>query len=115
MAPQPGRAGHARAPTARVRDDERALLARQVALEVDRALRDVRARDEQARIQATEVVPAAERARDLLTQGWQAGKFDLFRVIQVSREAGEARRHQLEALGSLWQAAIELDRATGTP
>jgi cobalt-zinc-cadmium efflux system outer membrane protein len=96
-------------------DDDRALLARQIALEVDRALRDVRARDEQARIQATEVVPAAERARDLLTQGWQAGKFDLFRVIQVSREAGEARRHQIEALGSLWQAAIELDRATGAP
>jgi cobalt-zinc-cadmium efflux system outer membrane protein len=104
----------ARADRART-DDDRALLARQIALEVDRALRDVRARDEQARIQATEVVPAADRARDLLTQGWQAGKFDLFRVIQVSREAGEARRHQIEALGSLWQAAIELDRAMGTP
>jgi len=109
-----GALASARADRART-DDERALLARQIALEVDRALRDVRARDEQARIQATEVVPAAERARDLLTQGWQAGKFDLFRVIQVSREAGEARRHQLEALGSLWQAAIELDRATGAP
>ena len=103
------RAGRART------DDERALLARQIAREGDRALRDVRARDEQARIQASEVLPAVERARDLLTQGWQAGKFDLFRVIQVSREAGEARRHQIEALGSLWQAAIELDRAMGVP
>lgn len=109
-----GALASARADRART-DDERALLARQITLEVDRALRDVRARDEQARIQATEIVPAAERARDLLTQGWQAGKFDLFRVIQVSREAGEARRHQIEALGNLWQAAIELDRATGTP
>jgi len=104
----------ARADRARA-DDEHELVARQIALEVDRAYREVRARDEQARIQETEVVPAAERARDLLTQGWQAGKFDLFRVIQVSREAGEARRHQIEALGSLWQAAIELDRATGAP
>jgi len=102
----------ARADRART-DDEHDLTARQIALEVDRAYREVRARDEQARIQDTEVVPAAERARDLLTQGWQAGKFDLFRVIQVSREAGEARRHQIEALGNLWQAAIELDRATG--
>jgi cobalt-zinc-cadmium efflux system outer membrane protein len=109
-----GALASARADRART-DDERALLARQITLEVDRALRDVRARDEQARIQATEIVPAAERARDLLTQGWQAGKFDLFRVIQVSREAGEARRHQIEALGNLWQAAIELDRATGAP
>jgi cobalt-zinc-cadmium efflux system outer membrane protein len=104
----------ARADRARA-DDERGLVMRQIELEVDRAYREVRARNEQAHIQQTEVVPAAERARDLLTQGWQAGKFDLFRVIQVSREAGEARRHQIEALGSLWQASIELDRATGTP
>jgi outer membrane protein, heavy metal efflux system len=104
----------ARADRARA-DDERDLVTRQIALEVDRAYREVRARHEQALIQETEVLPSAERARDLLTQGWQAGKFDLFRVIQVSREAGEARRHQIEALGNLWQAAIELDRATGAP
>ena len=104
----------ARADRARF-EDERGLVARQVALEVDRAHRGVRARHEQVRIQEREVLPAAERARDLLTQGWQAGKFDLFRVIQASREAGEARRHQIEALGQLWQATIELDRATGAP
>jgi cobalt-zinc-cadmium efflux system outer membrane protein len=104
----------ARAERARA-DDEHEVVARQIALEVDRGYREVRAREEQARILETEVVPAAERARDLLTQGWQAGKFDLFRVIQVAREAGEARRHQIEALGSLWQATIELDRATGAP
>ncbi len=102
----------AQAERARI-DDERVLVARQVELEVDRAYRELRARREQARIQDVEVVPAAERASDLLAQGWQAGKFDLFRVIQARREAGEARRHQLETLGDLWQATIELDRAMG--
>ena len=62
-----------------------------------------------------EVLPAAEAAVDLTTQGWRAGKFDLFRVIQASREASDARRNQLESLGALWQAAIAVDRATGTP
>ena len=62
-----------------------------------------------------EVLPAAEAAVDLTTQGWRAGKFDLFRVILASREARDARRNQLESLGALWQAAIAVDRATGTP
>lgn len=62
-----------------------------------------------------EVLPAAEAAVELTTQGWRAGKFDLFRVIQASREASEARRNQLESLGALWHAAIAVDRATGTP
>jgi len=62
-----------------------------------------------------DVLPAAEAAVDLTTQGWRAGKFDLFRVIQASREASDARRNELESLGALWQAAIAVDRATGTP
>ena len=62
-----------------------------------------------------DVLPAAEAAVELTTQGWRAGKFDLFRVIQASREASDARRNQLESLGALWQAAIAVDRATGTP
>ena len=62
-----------------------------------------------------EVLPAAEAAVELTTQGWRAGKFDLFRVLQASREASDARRNQLESLGDLWHAAIAVDRATGTP
>ena len=62
-----------------------------------------------------DVLPAAEAAVELTTEGWRAGKFDLFRVIQASREASDARRNQLESLGELWNAAIAVDRATGTP
>ena len=96
-------------------DDERTLAQRTIALEIDRALRAAQRRLEEVDLDGREIVPAAEAALELTTEGWRAGKFDLFRVIQVSREAGEARRHQIEALGSLWQASIELDRATGTP
>jgi outer membrane protein TolC len=63
----------------------------------------------------SEVLPAAEAAVELITEGWRAGKFDLFRLIQASREAGEAKRSHLESLGVLWAASIALDRAVGAP
>ena len=59
------------------------------------------------------MAPAAEANASLLTEGWRAGKFDLFRVIQASRDVGDARRAELEALRDFWQAVIALDRATG--
>jgi outer membrane protein, heavy metal efflux system len=102
-----------RAEQARV-DVERVLSAREVALEVDRALRAAVTRGAQVTLDQKEVVPSAEAALELLTQGWRAGKFDLFRVIQASRESGDAHRRALEDLGRLWEARIELDRAMGT-
>ena len=68
---------------------------------------------EQAKVLETRVAPAAEANASLLTEGWRAGKFDLFRVIQASRDVGDARRAELEALRDFWQAVIALDRATG--
>ncbi len=58
-------------------------------------------------------MPSAEANVELVRQGWLGGKFDLFRVVQVTREAADARRRQLEVLGELWRARIELERATG--
>jgi cobalt-zinc-cadmium efflux system outer membrane protein len=94
---------------------ERELGAREVALEVERAWHAATTRRAQVELDQKEVVPAAEAALDLLTQGWRAGKFDLFRIIQASRESGDARRRALADLGRLWEAHIELDRAMGTP
>jgi hypothetical protein len=37
-----------------------------------------------------DVLPAAEAAVTLMTEGWRAGKFDLFRLLQTSR--GRERR-----------------------
>jgi cobalt-zinc-cadmium efflux system outer membrane protein len=94
---------------------ERALGEREIFLEVEHAWREATNRRAQVEIDDKEVVPSAEAALDLLTQGWRAGKFDLFRIIQASREAGDARRRALEDLGRLWEARIELDRTTGAP
>ena len=60
-------------------------------------------------------LPPAERNLDLLRRGWQAGKFDLFRVITASRELAETRLRYLDMLEALWSATIELERAIGAP
>ena len=61
------------------------------------------------------VLPPAEHNLELLTRGFQAGKFDLFRVIVASRELAETRLRHLDLLGELWSAAIDLERAVGAP
>ena len=62
-----------------------------------------------------DVLPPAERNIELLRRGWQAGKFDLFRVITASRELTETRLRFLDLLEDLWIAAIELERSVGAP
>ena len=94
---------------------ERELLDREIALEVARAERTTRARQKEADLWRRTIVPAAEANLELIEQGWRAGKLDLFRVITAAREAGEARRTELDRLGAFWQSLIELNRATGTP
>ena len=94
---------------------EAAVTEREIDAEVERALRTVITESEIVRTWESLVLPAAESAVELITEGWRAGKFDLFRVIQASREASDARRSQLETLGALWEASIAVDRATGTP
>ncbi len=96
-------------------EEEQSLLEQEIALEVSALYRSTFARHQQATLWKSEIVPAIESNLDLVGQGWRAGKFDLFRVVQVAREAAEAQRKQLEALGSLWQSVIELDRAVGRP
>ena len=93
--------------------EEHLLVEREIALEVEHAYQQVISTYEQANVLETRVAPAAEANASLLTEGWRAGKFDLFRVIQASRDVGDARRAELEALRDFWQAVIALDRATG--
>jgi cobalt-zinc-cadmium efflux system outer membrane protein len=94
---------------------EAEVTEREIDAEVERALRTVLTESEIVRTWESLVLPAAESAVELITEGWRAGKFDLFRVIQASREASEARRGHLESLGDLWQASIGLARAVGSP
>src|SRR5262245_33588495 len=104
----------ARADRSRVQE-ERTLVERDVALEVERAYQAEAAQREMTQLLDREVLPAADSAVTLMTEGWRAGKFDLFRLLQTSRDASDARRLYLETLGLLWDSAIALDRAVGAP
>jgi cobalt-zinc-cadmium efflux system outer membrane protein len=111
---QQGELAVARADRTRVQE-ERTLVERDVALEVERAFQAEAAQREMTQLLDREVLPAAEAAVTLMTEGWRAGKFDLFRLLQTSRDASEARRLYLETLGLLWESSIALDRAVGAP
>ena len=111
---QQGELALARADRSRVLE-ERTLIERDVALEVERAYQAEVAQREMTQVLDHEVLPAAEAAVTLMTEGWRAGKFDLFRLLQTSRDASEARRLHLETLGLLWESSIALDRAVGAP
>jgi cobalt-zinc-cadmium efflux system outer membrane protein len=93
--------------------EEEAIAVHDIAIEVARLCRGVRAHREQATLWTEHIVPAALANVDLVHQGWTAGKFDIFRLVTVAREAGEARTHELQVMGDLWAATIELERATG--
>jgi outer membrane protein, heavy metal efflux system len=95
--------------------EELALAEHEVAIEVSNLFRAAFARAQEEQLWNQKILPAAESNVELVSQGWRAGKFDLFRVIVVSREAAEAKRKQLEVLGDLWNSAIALARATGAP
>jgi len=111
---QQGELALARSDRLRVQE-ERTLVERDVALEVERAFQSEAAQREMSLLLDREVLPAAEAAVTLMTEGWRAGKFDLFRLLQTSRDASEARRLHLETLGLLWESSIALDRAVGAP
>jgi cobalt-zinc-cadmium efflux system outer membrane protein len=96
-------------------ENEIKLTEREIDAEVVRMHRGLSQRREEARVWAEEIVPATDQNLALVTEGFRAGKFDLFRVVQAARDAAEARKKQLEVLSSLWQVAIDLDRATGAP
>ena len=89
------------------------MTARAVELEVAHLYRAVAAHRLQSTLWSSQIVPAATATVELVRQGWTAGKFDIFRVVQVTREAEEAKKRELETLGALWDATIALDRATG--
>ena len=97
------------------RQAEERLLRTRIRGEVTLAHRKLQLLRKQVEEFQKEVLPPAERNIELLRRGWQAGKFDLFRVITASRELMEARLRHLDLLEELWVAAIELERAVGAP
>jgi cobalt-zinc-cadmium efflux system outer membrane protein len=99
----------------RVRQNEERLLRVRIRNEVALAHRKMALLCSQEEAFQKTVLPLAERNLELLRRGWQAGKFDLFRVITASRELAETRLRHLDLLDELWKASIELERAVGVP
>ena len=95
--------------------NEERLLRVRVRNEVALAHRKMALLRSQEEVFAQTVLPQAERNLELLRRGWQAGKFDLFRVITASRELAETRLRHLDLLDELWKASVELERAVGVP
>lgn len=95
--------------------NEERLLRVRIRNEVALAHRKLALLRSQEEVFAQTVLPLAERNLELLRRGWQAGKFDLFRVITASRELAETRLRHLDLLDDLWKASIELERAVGVP
>lgn len=90
------------------------LQSRQIALEIGTLFEVLRLRRSELDLWQDQILPAARASAELVETGWRAGKFDLFRVLQIQREANEARRKRLEVLGELWAATISLLRSVGT-
>jgi cobalt-zinc-cadmium efflux system outer membrane protein len=73
----------------------------------------VERRREEVTLYEDTVLPATERTRDLVFEGWRAGKFDIFRVLVAERDLVNSRLNYLESLATLWGAETEIDRALG--
>jgi outer membrane protein, heavy metal efflux system len=58
-------------------------------------------------------VPAATRTLSFAEAGWQAGRFDLFRLLTAARDALRLRANRIDVLEAAWIARIELERAVG--
>lgn len=59
------------------------------------------------------VLPAAERAYDAATRGFEAGKFDFLNVLDAQRTLFQARIRYLGVLARAYQAATTIDRIIG--
>lgn len=59
------------------------------------------------------VLPAAQRAYQAATQGFEAGKFNYLDVLDAQRTLLQARIRYLGVVASSWQAATTIDRILG--
>jgi outer membrane protein, heavy metal efflux system len=58
-------------------------------------------------------LPVAERTLLYAEAGWQAGRFDLFRLLAAARDALRVRAGRIDVLEAAWLARIDLERAVG--
>jgi outer membrane protein TolC len=61
----------------------------------------------------TRAVPAAERTLSFAEAGFEAGRFDVFRLLNAARDSLRVRASRIDAIEAAWVARIELERAVG--
>ncbi|MNN92101.1 Cobalt-zinc-cadmium resistance protein CzcC precursor [compost metagenome] len=59
------------------------------------------------------MLPAAQRAYQAATQGFEAGKFSYLEVLDAQRTLFQARIRYLGVVANAWQAATTIDRILG--
>ena len=62
---------------------------------------------------SSQAVPAAERTLSFAEAGFQAGRFDVFRLLAAARDSLRVRASRIDAIEAAWSARIELERAVG--
>lgn len=92
---------------------ELGALQHRVRHEVSRAVTKLQAIDRQLELFDHTVVPQTEQMAELVSQGWQAGKYDLQRVVLAKHESQNAKQQRLELLLVYWMTWVELQRSLG--
>jgi outer membrane protein, heavy metal efflux system len=60
-----------------------------------------------------ETLSHEEKMRNLVREGWEAGKFDFLRVLLAERSLAEAKQARLGLWAELWSNTIEMNRLLG--
>jgi outer membrane protein, heavy metal efflux system len=105
-----------RAVTARQREGVRTrieLEARRLSRDVVAAWNAYEARRLELERITQRAMPAAAKTLSFAEAGWQAGRFDLFRLLTAARDALRLRANRIDVLEAAWLARIELERAVG--
>ncbi len=62
---------------------------------------------------SSKAIPAAERSLSYAEAGFEAGRFDVFRLLAAARDSLRVRASRIDAIEAAWVARIELERAVG--
>ncbi len=105
-----------RAQSARARESAEAdlsLESRLLARAVIGALNSYESSRRELERLSSQAVPAAERTLSFAEAGFQAGRFDVFRLLAAARDSLRVRASRIDAIEAAWVARIELERAVG--
>lgn len=109
-----GNIAEARANLAKLDDEKRAAEARAFAA-LNEAYQKLSGAEREISILEESVIPGAKDAEKLLTEGYAAGRFTQFELLDVRRTLNAARVQQVRALADYRKARAELEALTAQP